>query len=74
VTLALWVLFGALSAVAEISHPSEIKRNSMVSVAHQIAEFKEEDDVASLAFNPDSSQLAVGTFTALNVHLWGGQG
>jgi WD40 repeat protein len=74
VTLALWMSLGHLSAVAENVHPSDIKRNSMEAVAHKIAEFKEEDDVASLAFNPDSSQLAVGTFTTLNVHLWVWQG
>ena len=40
------------------------------NVAQKIAEFKEDDDVASLEFSPDSSEIAVGTFVTLHIHVW----
>jgi WD40 repeat protein len=39
-------------------------------VARKIAQFGEDDDVASLEFSPDSRELAVGTFVSLHIHIW----
>lgn len=39
-------------------------------VAHKVAEFKEDDDVASLEFSPNSHEIAVGTFVTLHIHIW----
>ena len=38
-------------------------------VARKIAQFSEDDDVASLEFSPDSAN-AVGTFVTLHIHIW----
>jgi WD40 repeat protein len=43
-------------------------------VAEKIAQFKEDDDVASLEFSPDGRAIAVGTFVTLQIHLWQWQG
>jgi WD40 repeat protein len=40
------------------------------NVAQKVAEFKEDDDVASLEFSADSNQIAVGTFVTLHIHIW----
>jgi WD40 repeat protein len=39
-------------------------------VARKVAQFSEDDDVASLEFSPDADKIAVGTFVTLHIHIW----
>jgi WD40 repeat protein len=39
-------------------------------VAKRVTEFREEDDVASLAFSPDGMKLVTETFSKLQINIW----
>jgi WD40 repeat protein len=64
------VVVASLFCLTFASHFALAAKN----VAEKIAVFKEEDDVASLEFNADSNELAVGTFVTLPIHFWAWKG
>jgi WD40 repeat protein len=81
-----WLTVAMAAGIMGNASSAEPQRNSLSSilgifsskesnmVATKIAEFHEEDDVATVEFSPDGRQLAVAMYTSLETHLWVWQG